>query len=251
MNTYPEKEKITVANRYLNGEKISQISQSTKISRTTIYLWIKERNNSFNKGKAPDFRYLHDLQEKCDKQQKIIEILQRSPCTPSAPLSKRYEVIKSLSDEYTVNILCEALKVIAYKISRHNSTQLTKSTVKAAYGTRKPTESLLFHSDQGSNYTSNEFRKYLKSLNIIQSFSNPGMPYDNSVMESFFGSFKREALYRYRFKTAKDFFEGVAIYIHFYNGKRPHSVLMNQTPNKFESKYFNNNNKKTNFETEH
>ena len=144
-----------------------------------------------------------------------------------------------------------ARKVIAYKISRHNSTQLTKSTVKAAYGTRKPTESLLFHSDQGSNYTSSEFRKYLKSLNIIQSFSNPGMPYDNSVMESFFGSFKREALYRYRFKTEKDFFEGVATYIHFYNNKRPHSVLMNWTPDKFESKYSNNNNKKTNFETEH
>ena len=384
MNTYPEKEKIAVVKRYLNGETISKISQTTKISRTAIYLWIKERNNSFNKGKSPDFRYLHDLQEKCDRQQKIIEILQRSPCTPSAPLSKRYEVIKNLSDEYTVNILCEALKVakgsyynhilrnkngntkaanrksemlpvidqifhdyneifgsskiyailkdrgyaisestvakimhengmfsiracaktlykqyqerkanilqqqfqvsrpnevwvsdvtyfsvfgrmyyicvvldlyarkvIAYKISRHNSTQLTKATVKAAYGTRKPTEILLFHSDQGSNYTSSEFRKYLKSLNIIQSFSNPGMPYDNSVMESFFGSFKREALYRYRFKTEKDFFEGVATYIHFYNSKRPHSVLMNQTPDKFESKYFNNNNKKTNFETEH
>lgn len=111
MNIYPEKEKIAVVNRYLNGETISKISQSTKISRTTIYLWIKERNNSFNKGKAPDFRYLHDLQKKCDRQQKIIEILQRSPCTPSAPLSKRYEVIKSLFDEYTVNILCEALKV--------------------------------------------------------------------------------------------------------------------------------------------
>ena len=77
------------------------------------------------------------------------------------------------------------------------------------------------------------------------------MPYDNSVIESFFGSFKREALYRYRFKTEKDFFESVATYIHFYNGKRPHSVLMNRTPDKFESKYFNNNNKKTNFETEH
>lgn len=63
MYTYPEKEKIAVVNRYLNGETISKISQTTKISRTTIYLRIKERNNSFNKGKAPDFRYLHDLQE--------------------------------------------------------------------------------------------------------------------------------------------------------------------------------------------
>ena len=69
------------------------------------YFRIKERNNSFNRGKAPNFRYLHDLQEKCDRQQKIIEILQRSPYLPTAPLSKRYEVIKSLSDEYNVNVL--------------------------------------------------------------------------------------------------------------------------------------------------
>ena len=86
MNKHTEKEKAVVVNMYLNGETISKISQSTKISRTTIYLWIKERNNSFNNGKAPNFRYLHDLQEKCNRQQKIIEILQRSPCTPSVPL---------------------------------------------------------------------------------------------------------------------------------------------------------------------
>ena len=98
-----------------------------------------------------------------------------------------------------------ARKVIAYKVSRHNSTQQTKAVVKMAYEKRQPTEKLLFHSDQGSNYTSNEFRKYLRSIHITQSFSNPEMPYDNSVMESFFGSFKREALYRYRFKTEKDF----------------------------------------------
>lgn len=377
MNTYPEKEKITVVNRYLNGETISKISQSTKISRTTIYLWIKERNNSFNKGKAPDFRHLHDLQEKCDRQQKIIEILQRSPCTPSAPLSKRYEVIKSLSDEYTVNILYEALKVakgsyynhilrnkngntkvakrksemlpvieqifhdyneifgsskifailkergyaisestvakimhdngmfsirdcaktlykqhqerkinilqqqfqvsrpnevwvsdvtyfsvfgrtyyicvvldlyarkvIAYKISRHNSTQLTKATAKAAYETRKPIESLLFHSDQGSNYTSNEFRKYLSSLNIGQSFSNPSMPYDNSVMEAFFGGFKREELYRHEYTSIKSFRESCDKYMSFYNNERPHSILSNRTPNSYESEYFSNSKEK-------
>ena len=58
-------------------------------------------------------------------------------------------------------------------------------------------------------------------------------------MESFFGSFKREALYRYRFKTEKDLFQSVYTYMTFYNNKRPHSVLMNQTPTKYEGKYFN------------
>ena len=111
MNNYPQKEKITVVNKYLNGEAISKISQETGISRTTIYAWIKEHNQTFNKGKAPNFRYLHDLQQKCENQQKIIEILQRSPYAPTAPLSKKYEVIKMLSSEYSVNILCEALKV--------------------------------------------------------------------------------------------------------------------------------------------
>ena len=84
MDTYHEKEKIAVVNKYLNGETIPKISQTTKISRTTIYSWIKERNNSFNRRKAPNFCYLHDLQEKCNRQQKIIEILQRSAYTPCA-----------------------------------------------------------------------------------------------------------------------------------------------------------------------
>lgn len=144
-----------------------------------------------------------------------------------------------------------ARKVIAHKISKHNSTQLTKATAKTAYELRKPADTLLFHSDQGSNYTSTEFRKYLKSINITQSFSNPGIPYDNSVMESFFGSFKREALYRYRFKTEKDFFQSVDTYMTFYNEKRPHSVLMNQTPSKFEANYYNIYKRKSDFHTEH
>ena len=377
MNTYPEKEKVAVISRYLNGETISKISQTTKISRTTIYAWIKERNNSFNKVKTPNFRYLHDLQEKCNKQQKIIEILQRSPYAPSALLSRRYEVIKSLSDEYNVSILCEALKVakgsyynhilrnkngntkvakrksemlpvieqifhdyneifgsskifailkergyaisestvakimhdngmfsirdcaktlykqhqerkinilqqqfqvsrpnevwvsdvtyfsvfgrtyyicvvldlyarkvIAYKISRHNSTQLTKATAKAAYETRKPIESLLFHSDQGSNYTSGQFQKLLKLYSIQQSFSNPGTPYDNSVMESFFGGFKREELYRHEYTSIKSFRESVDEYMSFYNNERPHSILSNRTPNSYESEYFSNSKEK-------
>lgn len=88
-----------------------KISKSLNVSRTTVYAWIQQRNNSFNKGKAPNFRYLHNLEQKCKRQQKMIEILKRSPYSPRAPLSKRFEVIKALSFEYNVNTLCEALDV--------------------------------------------------------------------------------------------------------------------------------------------
>ena len=63
---------------------------------------------------------------------------------------------------------------------------------------RTSSECLLFHSDQGIHYTSIEFGKHLKSINVTSSFSNLGIPYENSVMKSFIGSIKREALYRYR-----------------------------------------------------
>lgn len=78
-----------------------------------------------------------------------------------------------------------ARKVVAHRISEKNSTQLSKGTFKKAFESRKPTR-LLFHSDKGANYTSKTFMTYLKSLGVKQSFSNLGVPYDNSVMESFF-----------------------------------------------------------------
>ena len=77
-------------------------------------------------------------------------------------------------------------KAIAYRISLKNSTQLTKGTFRQAYENRKPENNLLFHTDRGSNYRSNTFCSYLKSLGVTQSFSRAHVPYDNSVMESFF-----------------------------------------------------------------
>ena len=79
-----------------------------------------------------------------------------------------------------------------------------KSTFKAAYDSRRPKEGIVFHSDRGSNYRSKTFYNYLKSLNIVQSFSRAYTPYDNSVVESFFSSLKREELYRAKYRSDKE-----------------------------------------------
>ena len=55
----------------------------------------------------------------------------------------------------------------------------------------------------------------------------------------------------YAINTEKEFFEGVSTYIHVYNSKRPHSVLMNRTLDRYESKYFSVHKDKSNSETEH
>lgn len=132
-----------------------------------------------------------------------------------------------------------ARKVISHRISLNNSTQLTKNTFMTAYNERQP-QDLMFHSDQGCNYTSATFRMCLKDLNVKQSFSNPGNPFNNSVMESFFKSMKTEKLYRTDFRSEREFRIAVKEYIEFYNEKRPHSVLRYRTPNKFEEDYIRN-----------
>ena len=56
-----------------------------------------------------------------------------------------------------------------------------KTTFKIAYEERKPSKSLIFHTDRGSNYISKGLNDYLKSLQITHSFSRAYVPYDNSV----------------------------------------------------------------------
>lgn len=131
-----------------------------------------------------------------------------------------------------------ARKVVGYHISLKNNTQLTKDTFKIAYNSRHPSLDLLFHSDQGSNYTSKSFINYLIKHGIKQSFSRASMPYDNSVIESFFKFLKSEKLYRTDFRYAKEFKTAVKEYMEFYNDKRPHSMIHYQTPNRYEAQYY-------------
>lgn len=128
-------------------------------------------------------------------------------------------------------------KVIGYKIGIKNSTQLTKSTFKYAYLNRMPGNELLFHTDNGSHYRSYAFCKYLKELGVQQSFSRPHIPYDNSVMETFFSSMKREELYRTKYRSERELKKAIDDYILFYNEKRPHARNSYKTPTEVEKLY--------------
>lgn len=130
-----------------------------------------------------------------------------------------------------------ARRVVGYKIGKKNSTQLVKSTFQKAYEERKPEASLIFHTDRGTNYRSKTFRKCLSSLAVTQSFSRAHIPYDNSVMESFFASIKKEELYRTKYRSESDFRAAVDQYIQFYNKQRPHAKLQYKTPEQAEQQY--------------
>ena len=106
-----------------------------------------------------------------------------------------------------------------------------------AYESRHPNAGLVFHSDQGGNYRARVFMSYLSVRNVTQSFSKPGVPYDNSVMESFFSSMKREELYRGKYRSEWELRAAIDKYMNFYNTKRPHETLKYKTPQQKEEEY--------------
>ena len=146
-------------------------------------------------------------------------------------LKDRYYYLCAIVDLYS-------RKVIAHKVSTRNSTQLITATLRMAYDSRMPGENLIFHSDQGSQYTSHAFRQLLKKLKITRSFSNAGTPHDNAVMESFFAVFKKEEFYRNNYRSEAELRKKIDEYIAFYNQKRPHTTLNLQTPEQYEDAFF-------------
>ena len=130
-------------------------------------------------------------------------------------------------------------KVLSYKIAENNTTELVMATFVDAFESRECPEGLLFHSDQGTQYTSYKFRTFLRKLGVKQSYSYPGMPYDNAVAESFFASMKVEELSHHFYDDPEELFRDVAEYIEFFNSKRIHQKLGYRTPDKIEEMYVN------------
>ena len=90
---------------------------------------------------------------------------------------------------------------------------------------------VVVHSDRGSQYACNDFRKLLEQEGCIQSMSRKGDCWDNAVAESFFGSLKSEMIYREFFPSRIHASTAVFEYIEiFYNLRRLHSSLGYITP---------------------
>ena len=100
---------------------------------------------------------------------------------------------------------------------------------------RNPQSGLIFHSDRGSQYASDEFKQELSSIQAIQSMSRKGDCWDNAVAESFFKTIKTELIYWYKFKTRAEAELRIFEYIEmFYNRNRLHSTLNYVSPEVFE-----------------
>lgn len=124
-------------------------------------------------------------------------------------------------------------QVVGWALADHMRTELVSSALKMAVARRGGNVAgVIFHSDRGSQYTSDEFRNVCKSLGVIQSMGRTGVCFDNAAAESFFSTFKRELVDRYWWDSFRDFRQSVFEWIEgWYNSKRRHTSVGMKSPN--------------------
>lgn len=126
-------------------------------------------------------------------------------------------------------------KIIAHQLSRHMTTHLVLDVLEQACETRQPKKGLILHTDLGSQYRSFEFEKALQARKIKHSYSKRGYPYDNSVLESFHASFKKEEVYQQTYQDYASANRAQFSYIEgFYNSRRINSAIEYLTPDEKE-----------------
>lgn len=133
-----------------------------------------------------------------------------------------------------------ARKPVGWAISLSPNTALVKKALMMAYESRGEPSGVLFHSDQGCQYTSLEFRHLLWRYRMEQSLSRRGNCWDNAPTERFFRSLKTEWVPEIGYPNAAAAKEAVTEYmIGYYSSLRPHKHNDGLPPNAAEKKYWN------------
>lgn len=128
--------------------------------------------------------------------------------------------------------------LVGWAIDDHMRTSLVTDALDMAITRRRPDPGVIFHSDRGTQYTSDQFDRYCAEQHITRSLGKTGICYDNAVAESFFATYKKELihtrpwpdLHRLRAETI-DWIEN------YYNTTRRHSTLGYLTPTEYELGY--------------
>lgn len=120
-------------------------------------------------------------------------------------------------------------------MDKRMTTDLIGKAMIKAVNLRQPLKGVVFHSEQGSQYTSKRFRTLLESYGLRSSMGDIGACWDNAVVERFFGSLKHDWIFKVAQLTRDQMKSDVAAYIKYYNLDRLHTANGGVSPINFES----------------
>ena len=131
-------------------------------------------------------------------------------------------------------------KVVGWSMRPDMHRSLVIDALEMGLFQRRPLKGqLIFHSDRGSQYASDDFRAVLDQHGVMASMSRKGNCWDNAVTETLFGSLKVERLHGERFETIRQAKDAVLAWLHWYNRQRMHSTLNYLSPVEFECHWEN------------
>jgi putative transposase len=126
-------------------------------------------------------------------------------------------------------------KIVGWSMKPTLARDLVIDALLMAVWRRKPTRHVLVHSDQGSQYGSDDWHRFCRDHGLEPSMSRRGTCWDNAVAESFFSSLKKERVRRKIYPTREDARADLFDYIElFYNPRRRHSHNGGVSPEAFE-----------------
>jgi transposase InsO family protein len=130
-------------------------------------------------------------------------------------------------------------KVVGWSMRPDMQRNLVIDALEMAWFARNPGKNtgLLFHSDRGSQYASDDFSDVLKEHGITPSMSRKGNCWDNACSETLFSSLKVERLHGQRFETIRDAKDETISWLLWYNRTRMHSTLNYVSPMQFEQNW--------------
>ena len=130
-------------------------------------------------------------------------------------------------------------RILGMSMANHMRAQLVGDALSEAVGTRgRNVSGVVFHSDRGTQYTSEEYAELCHRHGVDQSVGRTGVCWDNAPAESFLATLKKELVYRRTFKTRAEARLAIRHWIEaWYNRRRLHSALGYQTPIEWEDHY--------------
>ncbi len=141
-----------------------------------------------------------------------------------------------------------ARKPVGWAMSFSPDSRLTMKALEMAWEIRGKPGGVMFYSDQGSHYTSRQFRQLLWRYQIRQSMSRRGNCWDNSPMERFFRSLKNEWMPVVGYVSFSEAAHAITDYIvGYYSALRPHEYNGGLPPNESENRYWKNSNSVASF----
>jgi putative transposase len=126
-------------------------------------------------------------------------------------------------------------RIVGCAMADHMRTELVCDALQMALARRRPAPTLIWHSDEGSQFVSLAFGQQARAAGIAQSMGSRGDCFDNAVAESFFATLKKELIHGRSWPTKAELRTEVFEYIEvFFNRRRRHSTLGFLSPSEFE-----------------